>query len=72
MNVLASFYQRMSEQMQANFGGDDGEQTGMDPSGFMMDMPLSRVINMLGSSIPTSPEEMVTEMLAKVYKSPNG
>jgi beta-glucosidase len=72
MNVLASFYQRMNEQMQANFGGDDGEQTGMDPSGFMMDMPLSRVINMLGSSIPTSPEEMVTEMLAKVYKSPNG
>lgn len=58
--------------MQATFGRNESEQAGMDPSGFMMDMPLSRVINMMGSSVPTSPEEMVTEMLAKVYKSPNG
>jgi beta-glucosidase len=67
MSVLAPLYQQFIDQMQANFGGNDGEQIGMDPMGFLMDMPLMGLLHFLGSSMPTSPEEMVDELLAKVY-----
>jgi len=67
MSVLASLYQQMNGQMRANFGGNDSEQIGMDPMGFLMDMPLMDLLHFLGSSMPTSPEKMVDELLAKVY-----
>jgi beta-glucosidase len=67
MSVLAPLFQKIIDQMGANFGGDDGEQIGMDPMGFMMDMPLMGLLHFLGSSMPTSPEETVDELLAKVY-----
>jgi beta-glucosidase len=67
MSVLSSLYQQMDEQMQAKFGGDGGEQIGMDPIGFMMDMPLTNLLHFLGGPLPTSPEEMVDELLAKAY-----
>jgi hypothetical protein len=35
--------------------------------GFFMDTPLPGFLHFLGSSTPTSPEEMVDELLAKVY-----
>jgi hypothetical protein len=53
--------------MRAKFGGNDSEQIGMDPMGFLMDMPLMGLLHFLGISMPTSPEEMVDELLAKVY-----
>jgi beta-glucosidase len=67
MSVLSSLHQQMDEQMQAKFGGNGGEQIGMDPIGFMMDMPLTNLLHFLGGPLPTSPEEMVDELLAKVY-----
>jgi len=67
MSVLAAFYQQMYDQMRAIFGGDGGEPIGMDPMGFMMDTPLKGVFHFLGSFMPTSPDEMVDELLARVY-----
>ncbi|MCJ7534677.1 MAG: glycoside hydrolase family 3 C-terminal domain-containing protein [Anaerolineales bacterium] len=67
MSVLTPLYQQINDRMRANFGGDDGEQIGMDPIGFLMDTPLMGVLHFLSSSLPTSPEEMVDELLAKVY-----
>jgi beta-glucosidase len=67
MSVLAPLYQQINDQMLANFGGDDSEQIGMDPTGFLMDTPLIGLLHFLGGSMPTSPEEMVDELLTKVY-----
>jgi beta-glucosidase len=67
MRVLAPFYPQMQDQMRASFGGNGGEPIGMDPMGFMMDTPLAGVFHFLGSSKPASPEEMVDELLARVY-----
>jgi beta-glucosidase len=69
MSVLASFYQQVNDQMRANIGGDDAA-IGMDPMGFFMDTPLAGLLHFLGSSLPTSPEEMVDGFLAKVYSLP--
>jgi beta-glucosidase len=67
MSVLAPLYPQINDQMRAKFGGNDSEQIGMDPMGFLMDMPLMGLLHFLGISMPTSPEEMVDELLAKVY-----
>ena len=67
MSVLAPFYQQMNDQMRANFGGNDSEQIGMDPIGFLMDTPLKSLLHFLGSSLPISPEEIVEELLIKVH-----
>jgi len=69
MSVLAPLYPQLQDQMRATFGGKDGDLTGMDPMGFMMDTPLPGVLHFLGSSMPSSPEEMLDELLAKVYGS---
>jgi beta-glucosidase len=66
MRALSSFFQEMSDQLRASFGGDGGESIGMDPMGFMMDTPLAGVLHFLGGSMPVSPEEMVDELLARV------
>jgi len=68
MNVLAPLYPQMQNQMQAVFGGDAFEHIGMDPMGFMMDTPLMDVLHFIDSSLPTSPEETVDELLVKVHK----
>ena len=68
MSVLVSLFQQsMNDQMMATFGGDGRKTIGMDPTGFMMDMPLMNMLNFLGSALPKSPEEIVEELLAKVY-----
>lgn len=67
MSVIDPFYQQINDQMQASFGGNGSEQIGMDPIGFLMDTPLLGLLHFLGSSMPTSPEEMVDELLAQVY-----
>jgi hypothetical protein len=59
----------MVAQMRANLGGNDGEAIGMDPMGFMMDMPLTGFLHFLGGPRQESPEETVDELLAKVYSS---
>ena len=67
MRVLGPYYQQWNEQMRANFGGDGPELIGMDPMGFMMDTPLAGFLHFMGGSMPTSPEELVEELLAKVH-----
>ncbi|MFC1922579.1 glycoside hydrolase family 3 C-terminal domain-containing protein, partial [Chloroflexota bacterium] len=67
MSVLAPLYPQINDQMRAKFGGDDREQIGMDPMGFLMDMPLMGLLHFLGISRPSSPEEAVDELLTKVY-----
>jgi len=67
MSVLAPLYEQINDQLLANFGENDSEQIGMDPTGFLMDTPLMGLLYFLGGSMPTSPEEMVDELLAKVY-----
>ncbi|MFL7893994.1 MAG: glycoside hydrolase family 3 C-terminal domain-containing protein [Anaerolineales bacterium] len=66
MSVLGPLFQQLSDQMRANFGGDD-DLIGMDPMGFLMDTPLINLFHFLGEPSPSSPEEMVDELLAKVY-----
>jgi beta-glucosidase len=67
MSVLGPLYYQLSDLMRSNFGGNDSEQIGMDPIGFLMDTPLAGLLHFLCSSMPTSPEEMVDELLGKVY-----
>jgi hypothetical protein len=70
MIVINTFYQQMSELMRSSFGGDDGGQIGMDPMGFMMDMPLPGLLHFMGGGMPVSPEDIVDDMLEKVYGTP--
>jgi beta-glucosidase len=67
MRALAPFYPQLNDQMQAKFGGDDREQIGMDPMGFLMDMPMPGLLHFLGITKPKSPEERVDELLVEVY-----
>jgi beta-glucosidase len=67
LSVLASLYQQMDDQMQTAFAGNDGEQTGLDPMGFLMDMPLTGLLHFLRGTITDSPEEMVDDLLDKVH-----
>jgi beta-glucosidase len=69
MSVLAPLYQQINDQMLANFGENGSEQIGMDPMGFLMDTPLLNLLHFLGTSMPTSPEETVDELLAKVHST---
>ena len=70
MSVFAPLYKQMHEQMMAAFGGIDDDESGLDPMGFMMDSPLVGTLHFMGSDMPKSPEEMVDELLAVVYRNP--
>ena len=69
MDALAPLYPQITEQMLANFGGDESELIGMDPMGFLLDMPLLNLLHFLDSSMQTSPEEMVDDLLRKVHST---
>ena len=66
---MASIYQQINDQMMASFGGDGEEFIGMDPSGFLMDNPLMVTLSFIGDGMPASPEEIVDDLLGKVYGS---
>ncbi|MDH7487590.1 MAG: glycoside hydrolase family 3 C-terminal domain-containing protein [Anaerolineae bacterium] len=68
-SVLWSLFQQMSTQMQEAFGG---EGTGMDMSGFLMDMPLLSLLEFQENMLPASPDEIVDGLLAQVYSKENG
>ncbi len=63
------FFQQMGPQMQATFGGDEGEGVGMDVMDSLMDMPVLGILHFLDKSIPMSPEEMVDDLLRQVKKN---
>ena len=67
MQVLGPLLTQMNERMRAFFGDVDRETLGMDPVGFMMDLPLTGVLNFQGSDLPASPEQIVEELLAGVH-----
>jgi beta-glucosidase len=68
VSVLAPFIQKMIEEMQSKFGGD--QAIGMDPMGFLMDMPLANLLNFMGDALPALPEVMVDEFLEQVHNLP--
>ncbi len=68
VRVLASFMTDISAQMNEMLGGDGSQFIGMDPNGFLMDMPLPGLFHFVGSSFTESPEDIVDDMLAKVHK----
>lgn len=65
--ILGSFIQQLPTQVQAEFGGIEGDVIGMDTTSFFMDMPLSDRLHFLDITLPTSPEDTVDGLLAKVY-----
>lgn len=67
--VLEAFIQQLPAQVQAEFGGVEGEAIGMDTTNFFMDMPLPDRLHFLDFSLPSSPENIVDELLAKVYSN---
>jgi beta-glucosidase len=66
-HVFAPLFQQITAQMQATFGGGEGEAAGMDPMGFLMDMPVTDLLYFQGRSQETSPEDMVDGLLAQVH-----
>ncbi len=66
-DVLTPLYQQMIAHIETIFGKNDTEQTGQDPMGFMMDMPLLGVLEFQQSMLSTSPEELVDELLTQVH-----
>ncbi len=67
-HVFGPLFQQMKAQMQATFGGEEGsESIGMELEGFLMDMPLRDVFEFQENTLPASPEEMATELLAQVH-----
>jgi len=64
--AFGPLYQQITAQMQAAFGGGEGEDIGMDTKNFLMEMPLLRVLHYQESTLPMSPEDLVDGLLAQV------
>ena len=67
--VFEPLFQQMVAPMQAAFGGGEGEGVGMDPSGFLMDMPLLDILHFQEKALPTPPEDLVDGLLAQVNQN---
>jgi len=65
--ILGSFIQKLPTQVQTEFGRIESDVIGMDATSFFMDMPLSDRLYFLNTALPILPEEMVDELLTKVY-----
>jgi beta-glucosidase len=65
--IFAPLFQQITAQMQARFGGGEDDATGMDPMGFLMEMPLTELLYFQGSPQTKSPEEMVAGLLSQVF-----
>ncbi len=68
--VLGPFMENIFAQMEDISGGEENELVGMDPMGFLKDLPLTNLFNFFGESMPISPEEMVDELLEKIHSIP--
>ncbi len=67
--ILAPLLAKISDHTKQMFGGDKSDLIGMDPSGFMMDLPLTALLNFLGSSVVPIPEATVDILLAEVHSN---
>jgi beta-glucosidase len=57
--------QQTIAQMDAMFDG--AEELGLDPKGFMLDMPLVDMLNFQGDALPAAPDQIVDGLLAQVH-----
>lgn len=67
--VFEPLFKQIVGPMQAAFGegGDGGSDVGMDPTGFLTDMPLRDILHFQESALPTPPDDLVNDLLAKVH-----
>jgi beta-glucosidase len=68
VQVLQPLLQQAMEQMGQ---GGDSEGIGMDPTGFIADLPLASVLGFFGGELAAPPEQVVRDLLAQV-KSEKG
>jgi beta-glucosidase len=66
--VVDPLLQQITAQLQNIFGGGESRAAGMDPMGFLMDMPLPDLLHFLFSDLPSSPEDTVNGLLVKVHE----
>lgn len=70
--VFDPMFMQIKAQFEGMLGGGEGEHAndtsaiGMDPTGFIMDMPLLNLLEFNESNLPTSAGEIVNNMLAQV------
>jgi beta-glucosidase len=67
MSVLASFYEQVPAKVLATFFGGGENAIGMDTSSFYLSMPLPNLMHFLDNTLPTPPEDLVDELLARVH-----
>ena len=69
--VFEPLYKQMVGPMQAAFsaGEAEGDGIGMDPTGFLTDMPLLDILYFQEKALPMPPEEIVDGMLAQVHQN---
>jgi beta-glucosidase len=67
--VFEPLFQQMVAPMQAAFGGGEGEGIGMDPAGFLTDMPLLDILHFQENALPMPPEDLVDGLLAQVSQN---
>ena len=67
--VFEPFFQQMVAQMKTAFGGGEGEGTGMDTMGFLMEMPLLDILYFHEGALPMPPEDLVDGLLAQVSQN---
>lgn len=63
--VCAPIFDQIIAPMRSIFA--DGEDAGMDPLGFFMDMPLEGMLYFLGGAMFPAPEDTVKEMLDRAH-----
>jgi beta-glucosidase len=62
--------QKVMEPMRAAFsGGDESEGAAMDATGFFLEITLLDLLYFQANMLPTSPEEIVDDMLAQVHSA---
>ena len=69
--VLEPLFQQMMAQMQATFGGGQGEDNaiGMETLGFLMELPLRDIFYFQENALPMPPEDLVDGLLAQVNQN---
>ena len=65
--LFTSYVQQLPTQLQTDLFGTDNKTPGMDIANFIMDMPLMNRLHDFESTLPTSPEEIVNKLLAKLH-----
>ena len=68
-NIMQQMAQFMGGSETAHMEGSQDSGIGMDMTGFLMDMPLLGVLEFQDQHLPTSPEEMVDNLLKQVFSS---